>query len=99
MNYKDALERLEHFRDELDRYRAMGNTGTPEARELHRRLAELYGDIADVIELVLGRQEIKAPNAGWGTVTTYPNLIEAGYFSSRTIYQWEGWQQLLTVIG
>ena len=99
MDYRKALEDLERFREIVDKYNPKKYSSEPETRELHRKLIEAYGSVEDVIERFVGRSEIKVSIHGHSEPTTYPNLIEAGYLSGRTIHTYQGYSQLLKVIG
>lgn len=99
MNYKEALEKLEHFRELIDRYQPKMHSSDDEAQKLRRQVYEAYGSVEDIIERFVGRSYIQVSIHGNSNPTVYPNLIEAGYLSGRSIHTWQGYTQLLKVIG
>lgn len=99
MDYKDELARLERFRALVEEYIPKMNQSGDEVRQLAQRVSEAYGEVEDIVEKIVGRSEIKVEIRGSTPPTIYPNLIEAGFLSGRTIHTHEGYNQLLKVIG
>jgi hypothetical protein len=99
MDYKDALRRLEEFRALIEEYKGRMYSSDKETQSLARRLYEKYGEVENIIEQFAGRSEIAVPIHGEAKPVVYPNLIEAGYLSGRSIHAHEGYTQLLKIIG
>ena len=98
MNFKQKFIRLEHLRDMVNRYVPIMYQSSDESRELHAEITEVYGEVADIFDRVLGKQEISVPIFG-GNQSVFPNYFEAGFLSGRTIHTHEGKAQLSKVIG
>jgi predicted nucleotide-binding protein len=98
MDYGSKLIRLEYLRGLVERYIPLMYGSTDEARGLHREICEVYGEVADVFEEIVGRQRIDVPNVGPGS-STYPNFFEAGFLSGRSIHTHQGQTELLKVLG
>jgi len=94
MDYDKKLKSLEEFRELLDQCNEGGNNS-----ELQRQIATKYGELEDIIEQFVGRSEIQVPKRGGAPPAIYPNFIEAGYLSGRTMHQYDGYNQLLKIIG
>jgi hypothetical protein len=99
MDYRRELEKLDSFRVLLGRYDPIKYESTEEVKRLQQELVEAYGSVEEVIEKFVGRNSIKVPIHGEVEPTVYPNLIEAGCLSGRTIHAYQGRMQLLKVIG
>lgn len=99
MDYKDALQRLERSRVLIEDYMPKMFEPGGGVRTLAQRIYEAYGEVEDIVEKTVGRSEIKLTIHGEATPTVYPNLIEAGFLSGRTIHTHQGYTQLLKVIG
>ena len=100
MDYASKLERLEHLRALVDQFTPIMYGSSDEGKRLLQEICEVYGQVADVFEEVLGKQRIEVPHAGCiGTASEYPNLFEAGFLSGRTIHTHQGKTELLKVIG
>jgi hypothetical protein len=65
----------------------------------HDELPMLYGEVKDVVERFVGIQQVAVSPGGGAREVVYPNLIEAGHLSARTFHTYEGYQQILQVIG
>ena len=98
MNHDEVIAKLEELRKVMEQYNGKMYESSDEAKALHGRLVSLYGEVADVIEQFEGRAEIVIPG-GHGTKSVFPNYIEAGYLSGRTMHTHQGYTQLLKVIG
>ena len=92
LNYQVALEKLEALRDCLEK--AQSGVETQEDRS---NLCMRYGEVEEIINRFGGVNRIEVPERGGKSV--YPNYIEAGYLSGRTIHQYQGYNQLLKIIG
>src|SRR5436309_15123916 len=92
MDYKTALQKLETFRDRVERHNA-----EPDAAGQLRHLVEAYGAIEEIVERFAGQAAIKVDMVG-GQVSVYPNYIEAGYLSGRGLYAHQGYTDLLKII-
>jgi len=99
MNYKEMLEKLEAFRDLLERHNKTKFSSDKEAQSLRREVYIRYGELEDIIERFAGRQEICVEVLGVKQPAIYANYIEAGYLSGRTFYSHQGYTQLLKIIG
>ena len=98
MDYKNILIKLEELRDLIEKYNKDPYSSDKNTRELFQQICEKYGEVEDVVERLAGRMEVKVPGHQ-GTINIYPNYIEAGYLSGRTIHSHQGYTQLLKVIG
>lgn len=95
MDYKTALRKLEELLSCLDK--------TDDNAEVHSSIDRdrpriLYGEVEEIIQQIVGVHPVEVPLFG-NTVVSYPNLIEAGYFSGRTFHKYAGRNELLKVIG
>ena len=81
MNLDEALQKLEHLRDLIDRFNPIRHESTDEQKELARQIYSAYGEVEDVIERYAGRQEVRVRMPGGAVYPVYPNYIEAGYLS------------------
>jgi hypothetical protein len=96
MNYQAALEKLEALRELVEKaYRKNGEM----TKEDYNELCIRYGAVEELISRVAGVAEISVPLFHGAKPAIYPNFIEAGYLSGRTIHRHEGYTQLLKVIG
>ena len=91
MDYRKALATLEQLLDLVER----SATLSPEE---HAQIPMLYGACEPVITQIVGVQKVSVPSHG-NVMSTYPNLIEAGFLSGRTFHRHEGLQQLRKVVG
>ena len=98
INYAEYLPQLEKLRSLMEQYMPVMYTSTPERASLYRELCEQYGEVAPVVEAILGRSDVQVELRG-GVFVSYPNLIEAGFLSGRTFHTHEGYTELLKVIG
>lgn len=90
MDYKTALTKLEALLALLDQ-----SEQSPETRD---QAHMLYGEVEDIITRLVGTRNIQVPLHG-NLTGAFPNFIEAGYFSGRSIHQYAGRNELLKVIG
>jgi hypothetical protein len=97
MDYQAALAKLEALLATMDKIRA--NRGSPSARDDYNELCALYGETEEIIKRFGGVSKVEVPMFGDTKPSVYPNFIEAGYLSGRTIHQHEGHTQLLKIIG
>ena len=93
MDYKRALEKLEALREALQKEASVGASS-----ELQAEISIRYGEVEEIIDRVVGINEINVPLTG-KTSMTCRNYIEAGYLSGRTMHTDVGYYQLLKVIG
>lgn len=93
-----TLEKLEALRIAIDAYNPIKYDSSETTRRLHDQLVRLYGEVADVVEKFEGTIQIEVPIRG-DEKTVFPNYIEAGYLSGRSIHAHAGYTQLLKVIG
>lgn len=98
MDQQTELAKLEELREVMEAYNPIKYESGDETRSLRAKLVRLYGEVAHVVERVEGRAKIEVPIHG-NVSSTFPNYIEAGYLSGRTIHAHEGYTQLLKVIG
>jgi len=99
MNYKSALEKLWRLRELMKKVLA-NNSTIPIPRDNMDEICILYGEVAEIIERLEGRNDITVPSDSHGLPRPiFPNYIEAGYLSGNSYYKETGYQQLLKVIG
>jgi len=99
LDYAKALERLEHLRGLIDRKLPRMHESRAEGKALSQEISEVYGELEDVIERLVGRSAIAVSAAESGTPpSVYPNLIAAGFLSGRTLHVHEGYRQLTWII-
>ena len=98
LDYEATLKKLEALRNVMDAYNAVKYASSETTDQLYDQLVQLYGEVADVIEKYEGKDHIEVP-IGHDAKAVFPNYIEAGYLSGRTIHAHEGYTQLLKVIG
>jgi hypothetical protein len=96
MDYKAALEKLESLRAAIEKQRAARGSQSPDD---FQRLCILYGEAEEIITRFAGISKVQVPLLAGDKPAEYPNFIEAGYLSGRTIHQHEGYTLLLKVIG
>lgn len=96
MDYQDALIKLERLRELWHKAYMVGGSSA-EARLLDE-ICMLYGALEDTISRFAGVDNVVVPVIHGGD-SNYPNYIAARILSSRTLYQHEGYTQLLKVIG
>lgn len=94
MDYRKALENLERLLSLIERE----VRSEPLSDEEQAQVPMLYGVCEPVITQIVGIQQVSVPVHG-NLMANYPNLIEAGFLSSRTIHRHEGLQQLRKVVG
>lgn len=92
MDYQGALEKLEALLEYLEKDKS--GKMTAEDRSI---LCMRYGEVEEIINRFGGVDRIEVHGRGGKSV--YPNYIEAGYLSERTIHQYQGYNQLLKIIG
>src|SRR5207249_12209288 len=76
MDYRSKLDRLEHLHDLVERYIPLMYQSSDEGKRLHREICDVYGEVADVFEEMVGRRRIDVPNSGGPGSSTYPNFFE-----------------------
>lgn len=96
MDYKNILIKLEELKVLIEKYN--NNSADESKNELKQQICEMYGEVEDVIESLTGRMDVQVPGHQ-GAMIIYPNFIEAGYLSGRTNYAYQGYNQLLKIIG
>jgi REase_DpnII-MboI len=97
MNYSQALEKLERLRGIVEQLSKDLHSPSEESRQLWNAVCELYGEVEEVYQQFAGRREVKVQGVeGMKTFSTY---LEAGYLSGRTALSYEGYTELLKVIG
>jgi hypothetical protein len=94
MDYKAALEKLEALREAMQKQLTSGPS--PEDYE---NFCILYGQVEETIHRFAGDSKVEVPLGHGAKPAVYPNFIEAGYLSGRTIHRHEGLSQLLKIIG
>ncbi|WP_018126275.1 TIR domain-containing protein [Balneola vulgaris] len=97
MNLQEKLNRLEHLRDLVEKYVPIMYQSTDEGKKLHTEITEVYGEVADIFDQIVGKEEIVVPIRMGKAV--YPNYFEAGFLSGRSIHSHQGKTQLSKVIG
>lgn len=99
MDYKDILKQLDDFRVLLERQNDQLEETSEGRLSLQRDISIKYGELEDIIEQFVGRSEIHVSLRGDSKPVIYPNFIEAGYLSGRSTHQYDGYNQLLKIIG
>jgi hypothetical protein len=99
MTKDDILNILVELRDCLNEFNRIKYERTPEQKELHNKISELYGSIQEYYLEVTGLLNIEVPIDNNGLKSTYNNFFEAGYLSGRTIHSHQGYTELIKVIG
>lgn len=94
MDYKTALVKLDALRSAIEQQMADHSP----SKERYANICMLYGEVEEVVHRFGGVSKIEVPN-NFSKAPTYPNFIEAGFLSGRTIHQHEGYSQLLKIIG
>lgn len=94
-----VIQRLEHFRGLIERYREGMHASPQESKQLAEEIYATYGELEDVFDELLGDMKVPVPNFHSKTPTLYKNFIEAGYLSGRTFHTHQGYTQLLKVMG
>jgi hypothetical protein len=95
MDYQVALTKLEALRAAIEKHRASPSP----SNEDYQNLCILYGEVEEIIHRFAGDSRVEVPLHYGGKSAIYPNFIEAGYLSGRSIHQHEGYTQLLKIIG
>jgi hypothetical protein len=98
MDYASSLPKLETLLSLVEQYMPQMYQSSDEHKRLYQQICTMYGEVADVVEAVVGRSKILVRDAG-GEYSVYPNFIEAGFLSSRTTHTHQGYTELLKVIG
>jgi len=98
LDYKATLEKLEALRTVIGAYNPIMYHSSEKTRQLYHQLVQLYGEVADVVEKFEGKGKIEVPGRD-DVKSVFPNYIEAGYLSGRSIHAHQGYAQLLKVIG
>lgn len=94
MDYRQALEKLERLRELVKKV----HTGADSSLETRDEITLLYGACEPLINQIIGVGKVDVPGHH-GIVESYPNMIAAGYLSSRTMHRAAGYQELLRVVG
>jgi REase_DpnII-MboI len=97
MDYQAALAKLEALRGSMDKLRT--NISSASSKQDHDELCVRYGEAEEIIEQFGGVSRVEVPMFGSTKPSVYPNFIEEGYLSGRTIHQHEGYTQLLKIMG
>ncbi len=92
------LERLRTVADQLMHLKVLKPEDENTRKELHEELCTSYGEVADLFAQSVGHRTVNVPIYG-DLNTTYSNYFEVGFLSSRTIHRYEGYNELLKVIG
>jgi len=95
MDYKGALEKLEALRRAMERQDA-SNSASPQD---YQELCMYYGECEEIIHRFTGNSSVAVPLSHGAAPAIFPNFIEAGYLSGRTIHRHQGYSQLLKIIG
>jgi hypothetical protein len=95
VNYSDALTKLEQLHAIAKRLKDRSVASPP---ELYTDFAILYGELGDIIERFVPKQQIQTLGAFGGKVT-YDNLIAAGFLSGTGAHELEGYMQLSSLLG
>lgn len=98
MDYESKLARLEHLKEVVDQYNQIKFSSTIDSKQLHEEICRTYGEVADVFDEIVGRNQVVVPRSK-SESSYYPNYFEAGYLSGRTIHSHQGKSELLKVIG
>jgi predicted nucleotide-binding protein len=98
MDLDIALPRLQHLKTIADRYSESMYTSSEENRALHQEICEVYGEVAEVYQGIVGRLDISVPPGNRGG-SKFPNYFEAGFLSGRSFHTHEGKTELMKVIG
>jgi predicted nucleotide-binding protein len=99
MDYVSKLSRLQYLHGLVEQYIPVMHKSGEDTRRLHREICEVYGEVSDVFEEVVGHQRIEVPLDRSSASSVYPNLFEAGFLSGRSIHSHQGRTELLKVIG
>ena len=81
MDYQAALAKLDALRLALERQMARDPNSSKDFPEL----CMLYGEVEEIVHRFAGVSKIEVPN-NFSKPATYPNFIEAGFLSGRTIH-------------
>ncbi|OGP66697.1 MAG: hypothetical protein A2W27_00495 [Deltaproteobacteria bacterium RBG_16_44_11] len=97
MDYEQKLGQLEKLKNLVETYIPIIYSGSVRTAQIHKEICEIYGEVADVFEEVVGKERIEVPVRGGKSY--FPNYFEAGFLSGRTIHTHQGMSELLKVIG
>ena len=98
MDYSEALSRLGELRDIFGKLRGRKKAPSDQSPVLSDEGKILYGELEEIILGVTGVRKVEV-EVGHGHKAVFSNYIEAALFSSRTFYNYEGYNQLLKVYG
>lgn len=99
MDYKNILIKLELLREKANRCMTTDYSSS-EHQALKDDIAILYGELEEVITRIAGIRKILVPATFSDTAASeYPNFIEAGFLSNRGEHAYQGYRQLLKIIG
>jgi REase_DpnII-MboI len=94
MDYNVALSKLENL------LVAMKKIMTPSPqKDDYESFCTLYGEVEELVRRFGGENRVEVPLFSGAKSAVYPNFIEAGFLSGRTIHRQEGYAQLLKIIG
>jgi predicted nucleotide-binding protein len=99
IDYAYKLERLEYLRKLVNQYIPKMHNSGEECKRMLQEICEIYGQVADVFEVILGKQSIEVPSLGSCPNSIYPNYFEAGFLSGWSTHSHQGMTELLKVIG
>ena len=94
MNYQEALGKLETLCAGFKSHFVDRTATTPSFEDLCIQ----YGELEEVINTFAGIDRVEVKQT-WTDRSTHPNFIAATLFSGYTTYAWQGYTQLLKVIG
>jgi hypothetical protein len=94
VDYKAALQKLEALRQAMQKQLAASPS-----QEDYEAFCVLYGEVEETIHRFAGNSKVEVPLHHGAKPAVYPNFIEAGFLSGRTIHRHEGLSQLLKIIG
>ena len=95
MDYTTALQKLEALRLAIEE----DLTGSSRTTEQRHQLYMLYGECEEIIRRFTADAHIRVPQGYGAPPVEYPNFIEAGFLSGRSIHSSAGYAQLVKVIG
>ena len=100
MDYTSRLVQLEHLRALVEAYLPIQHESSDEHKRLYQEICDVYGQVMDVFEEILGKQRVDASPGPVGLpAAVYPNFFEAGFLSRRSMHSHQGQTELLKVIG
>jgi hypothetical protein len=97
MSLENTLATLEELKDILDLYDSIKYESTEETKAYSNKIPQLYGAVEKIYKSCANSQPIEIKDSRM--TNTYANFFEAGYLSGRTFHKYQGYQELLKVIG